>query len=80
MKVVANPEPKNSKTIKFPCIMEWKGICDTGLVVLFVDNSRCVVLVSGKNERRTGEFRDNWTDSSHDDWVPYRGSITISND
>lgn len=77
MKIVANPEIGKTHKSKVPCIMQWTGDYDKGLIVLFVSDTSGIVLVSGKHEQRTGAYVKNWNSSG---WAPYKGSITISND
>lgn len=75
MKVVVNDESKKEEKIKFPCLME----NELGLIVLAINNDACVILEKGGSGWRGVSYETHMSKSMAE-MIPFKGTITLSND
>jgi hypothetical protein len=76
MKVEVKVFEENQEEIKFPCLMISN---QTGNIVLFSCDKKGVVLLRGENPT-LWKIGDYGNDFAMENFKPFKGSITLSND
>lgn len=61
------------KDITYPCLGIYE---DVNLTILFIDISEGTVIHSENSTHNVGKYSNSWTK----DWVPYTGTITLTNE
>lgn len=75
MKSIVTENGSNKHELTFPVLMKSK---DNGIVVLFVGNTNGICL-SGRGEI-TYKSEPGWLPANGENWEPFTGTITLSND
>ncbi len=78
MKSTLNREEEENVQ-SFPCLKEWIEEDQSRFVVLFIGETKGVVVYVGSSHYELGYFCDDWVESSYSRWENYSGQVVLEN-